>query len=175
MLIPLCQQTTGCSVEACPLFRSRRTFHTTDPEEVGAFYEGHTLVPKTGRSLYDWSGDPEPISEALAWPLKGLLWSIEADDGWHPNWGKRPKSSSERARAVRKLVELGPPLIPVLGHRYLVGAPMVEGNPVLSMYGSDVIVYADDLESYLTIELTSQPWHASKYSELADMLGTGGT
>jgi hypothetical protein len=99
------------------------------------------------------------------------LWSIEADDSWHPNWGKRPASASERARVVRELAENGPQLIPVFQHRYLVGAPEVEGNPVLSMYGSDVIVYADDLESYLTIELTDQPWHVSRHGELAEMLG----
>jgi len=49
-----------------------------------------------------------------------------------------------------------PPLIRVFGHRYLVGEPLVTGNPVLSMYGADVIVYADDLASFLAAELAGQ-------------------
>jgi hypothetical protein len=147
------------------------TLHTPDPDQIGAFYQGHTLVPETGRSVYDWTGDPAPIRKALAWPLEGLLWSVEADDSWHPNWGERPESPSGRAATVRQLVEAGPPLIPVLGHRYLVGAPLDEGNPVLSIYGSDVIVYSDDLESCLAMDLTGQPSRASRYSELEGILG----
>jgi hypothetical protein len=147
------------------------TLHTTDPEMVGAFYEGSTLVAKTGRSLYDWLGDPDPIKEALAWPVDGLLWSIEADDIWHPNWGQRPDSESGRVEVIRALAESGPPLIPVFGHRYLVGIPLGEGNPVLSMYGADVIVYADDLEAYLANELAGQPARVSESTLLLDSLG----
>jgi hypothetical protein len=147
------------------------TLHTTDPEMVGAFYEGSTLVAKTGRSVHDWSGDPDPINKALAAPVDGLLWSIEAEDSWHPRWGPRPDTERGRVEVIRALAANAPPLIPVMGHRYLVGAPIVEGNPVLSMYGADVIVYADNLESYLASELAGQPWHVSKHGELADALG----
>ena len=146
------------------------TLHTPDPEQVGAAYEGQTLVPTTGRLMYDWTGPSEPIRTALEWPVYGLVRSIEADDWWHSTWGERPETATERARVVRRLVEQGPPLIPVCGHRYLVGAPLGDGNPILSIYGSDVIVYADDLGSFLAHELALRPRHATRY-EFADMLG----
>lgn len=145
--------------------------HTTDPEMVGAFYQGNTLVAKTGRSLHDWLGDADPINKALAWPVDGLLWSIEADDSWHPNWGRRPDSENGRVEVIRALAASGPPLVPVFGHQYLVGEPLVEGNPVLSMYGADVIVYADDLESYLASVLAGQPARVSESSLSLDSLG----
>jgi hypothetical protein len=44
-------------------------------------------------------------------------------------------------------------LVPVYGHRYLVcGADPLDG-PVLSIYGTDAIVYCPDLLSYLRAEL----------------------
>jgi hypothetical protein len=50
------------------------------------------------------------------------------------------------------LVAAAPGLIPVFGHRYLLARPCVVGNPVLSVYQSDIIVYGEDLRGYLLIE-----------------------
>lgn len=148
------------------------TLHTTDPEMVGAFYEGSTLVAKTGRSLQDWLGDAGPIDKALAWPVDSLLGSIEADSPrWHPNWGERPATKRGRVEVIRGLAASGPPLIPVFGHQYLLGEPLAEGNPVLSMYGADIIVYADDLESYLASVLAGQPARVSESSLSLETLG----
>ena len=40
-----------------------------------------------------------------------------------------------------------------MGHRYLVGEPLEVGNHVLSIYGSDVIVYAPSFGAWLVAEL----------------------
>jgi hypothetical protein len=40
-----------------------------------------------------------------------------------------------------------------MGHRYLVGAPLEAGNPVLSVYGLDVIVYGRSFGAWLIAEL----------------------
>jgi hypothetical protein len=45
-------------------------------------------------------------------------------------------------------VEKAPKLIPVYAHRYLLGEPCAAGNPVLSVWGPDIIVYAADLRDY---------------------------
>jgi len=131
------------------------TLHTPDPVMVGAHFEGSTLVPSTGRLFQDWLGDPRPIEAALAWPVEGLLWSIEANQDWYVGWGPRPRTAEEREAVVRRIAATGPALVPVYGHRYLVGDPQVAGNPVLSIYGTDVIVFAEDLRSYLIAELAS--------------------
>jgi hypothetical protein len=46
-------------------------------------------------------------------------------------------------------------LIPIYGHRYLVGEPCCAGNPVLSVHQSDIIVYGRDLREYLLREFAA--------------------
>jgi hypothetical protein len=129
------------------------TLHTTDPEMVGARFKGSTLIRATGRFFHDWTGDPAPIRAAIDWPITGLLRSIESDGSWLAAWGPRPKRTAERERLVRNLAKASPQLIPVGGHRYLVGPGEGIGNPVLSIYGADVIVYGSDFADYLVREL----------------------
>jgi hypothetical protein len=126
--------------------------HTPDPPMVGAFFRGSALFPAEGRQMPDWTGDPESIEAAIEWPLRGLLASIE-DVGWHATWGPRPNDPKEREARVRTLAGGGPQLIPVFGHRYLAGPPDRTGNPILSVYGSDVIILAAELGSWLPSEL----------------------
>lgn len=128
-----------------------QTLHTTDPERVQ--YVDRTIHAHIGRPFHDWQGGRTPIDDAMAWPLDGLLWSIEADDDWSRSWGDRPATAEARAAKVRELAAPSPPLVPLMGHRYLVGEPLVAGNPVLSVYGSDVIVYAPTFGAWLVAEL----------------------
>ena len=127
------------------------TLHTPDPPMVGARFEGSQLVPHSERQFPDWTGDPGAIEARMAWPLEGLLWSIEADESWYRTWGPRPDTKAEREAVVRQLAAAGPQLIPVFAHRCLVGSETA-GSPVLSLYGSDVIFYGPDLRSYLLVE-----------------------
>jgi hypothetical protein len=133
------------------------TLHTPDPEMVGAtFAGGYTLVPTTGRQFHDWTGDPAVIAERIAWPLEGLLWSIEQDHGWFAEWGERPRTEAHREAKVRELAAAGAQLVPICGHRYLAGSPDRVGNPVLSIYGADTIIYAGNLRLFLPLELGLQ-------------------
>ncbi|MGM0123272.1 hypothetical protein IGI37_000638 [Enterococcus sp. AZ194] len=43
------------------------------------------------------------------------------------------------------------PLIPIYSHRYLSTQYLID-NPVMSVYGCDVIYYGETLEKYLAIE-----------------------
>ena len=82
-----------------------------------------------------------------------MLRSIEDNQIWHPSWGPRPRERQHRDVVVRRLAAGGPQLIPIFGHRYLAGPGDRSGNPILSIYGSDVIVYASGLRVYLPFEL----------------------
>lgn len=131
------------------------TLHTPDPPMVGAFYSGPNgeLAAAERRQMPDWTGDSESIEAMLGWPLEGLLWSIEQEDGWHPRWGPRPRGRRQREARVRRLAADGAQLIPIFGHRYLAGPGDRSDNPVLSIYGADVIVYGANLRSYLPGDL----------------------
>ena len=100
---------------------------------------------------HDWTGPEEPIRRRLSWPLEGLLFDVE-NGVWHRQWGERPPRAEARADVVRNLVAAAPRLIPILGHRYLPAEPCEAGNPVLSVYQSDIISYGRDLEDYLAHE-----------------------
>ena len=64
----------------------------------------------------------------------GLLFDVEANDLWLGSWG-------------------APPLIPVVGHRYLLGHPLEARSPLLSTHESDVVVDGASLQRDLMPEL----------------------
>jgi hypothetical protein len=57
----------------------------------------------------------------------------------------------------RRVVKLVPPLIPVFSHRFLPAEPSTEGNPVLSVYQTDIIYYGMNWGSYFASEFEFPP------------------
>ena len=49
-------------------------------------------------------------------------------------------------------LEQAPKLIPLCGHRYIPAEPCEAGNPVFSIYQTDIICYGADLWQYLSNE-----------------------
>jgi hypothetical protein len=107
-----------------------------------------------GASFYDWRHHEEAIREAFDGPLEGLAFDAERNTLWADAWGERPGDSQALRETLRALLRAkAAPLIPVYGHRCLVGAPLRAGNPVLSIHQTDIITYGDDLRGYLLHEL----------------------
>ena len=109
--------------------------------------------PPAGARFYDWRDD-EALRRAFDWPVQGLAFDVEHNELWLEGWGSRPADPDARRIRLKQVVNAeAAPLIPVLGHRYLVGLPLEAGNPVLSIHQADIIVYGDDLRGYLLHEL----------------------
>lgn len=104
------------------------------------------------REGYDWRTDDQDIRKMLAWPLEGLLFDVENDALWWPEWGVRPATPEDRAEVVAEVVNKAPKLIPLISHRYLPSEPDEAGNPVFSVYQADVIYYGSDLADYFERE-----------------------
>lgn len=102
----------------------------------------------------DWTGDEESIRRMLAWPLEGLLFDVEKNGLWWPEWGDRPSVEPERAEIVTAVVAAAPKLIPIYSHRYIPEDPNEPGNPVFSVSQSDIIVYGSDLQDYFEHEFS---------------------
>lgn len=117
-------------------------------------YSGNVMVQSEKPSFYDWRKDTEAIKEALEWPLKGILFDVERNDLWLESWGVRPSQPEERQIRLSELIHEAPPLIPIIGHRYLVGTPVESGNPVLSVWQSDIICFGSDFRNFLILELS---------------------
>jgi hypothetical protein len=108
----------------------------------------------------DWN-DEQAVRAQLAWPFEGLLFDVEQSGLWWPEWGERPNRAAERAEVLRGVVHRAPTLIPILGHRYIPASPNEAGNPVFSVYQSDIIHYGADLHDYLGREENgwdAEPW-----------------
>jgi hypothetical protein len=102
--------------------------------------------------------DPGPAAQAelagaLEWPCEGLCFDLEHNRFWLEEWGPRPAELEAAMEVVKRAVRAAPRLIPIYGHRYLPERPAEAGNPVFSVYQTDIIYYGASLEEYLEAEL----------------------
>lgn len=51
----------------------------------------------------DWTNEAE-IRARLAWPYEGLLFDVEHNGLWWPEWGERPGTAGARAEGLRQVV-----------------------------------------------------------------------
>jgi hypothetical protein len=107
----------------------------------------------SGKGWPNWRNveDPE-IERMLNWPYEGMCFDIQNNALWPPTWGAKPTSLTEAFAVAKRKVEAAPTLIPILGHRYLPDRPSIEGNPVLSVYQTDIIYYGSNLWDYFRNE-----------------------
>lgn len=110
------------------------------------------LLDRRPSKGWDWRTDDAEIRRALEHPLEGLLFDVENNDLWWPEWGVKPASADERAEVVKAILSAAPRLIPLIGHRYIPDEPHESGNPIFSVVQSDVIYYGANLAEYFANE-----------------------
>jgi hypothetical protein len=128
-----------------------------------------------GERFPDWRlPASEFIRDRLAWPADSMCFDIEHNTFWMSAWGPKPDSLEAAQARARQAVRAAPFLVPISGHRYLPAVPCKAGNPVFSVYQTDIIYYGLDLPSYLCAEfkvpnsfpLPDAPRHIEFWSEL---------
>jgi hypothetical protein len=92
------------------------------------------------------------IARIMNWPFEGMCFDISNNVFWLDEWGEKPSTDEEAFAAAKTQLDLAPTLIPVYGHRYMPAAPDLAGNPVFSVYQTDIIYYGADLGNYLENE-----------------------
>ena len=103
----------------------------------------------------DWRGGaPIAIERQFAWPYDGICFDIEYNDFWLLEWGPRPTNLTDAFAIAAHAVRQAPVLIPICGHRYIPATPSESGNPIFSVYQTDIIYYGRDLLEYLENELS---------------------
>ncbi|MFX8441345.1 hypothetical protein ABTL81_20405, partial [Acinetobacter baumannii] len=80
------------------------------------------------------------------------LFDVENNAFWLAEWGSRPTETIARREIVQAAVAAAPTLIPLIGHRFLPSEPNEAGNPVFSVYQTDIIYYGANLEHYFNNE-----------------------
>lgn len=112
----------------------------------------------------NWRDDTEvEIRERLNWPVEGICWDVEYANFWMDAWGPKPTELSAAVAVVHQQVESAPRLIPIYSHRYLPAEPLQIGNPVFSIYQTDIIHYGYDLAHYLAREFRADPAKLPEY------------
>lgn len=104
--------------------------------------------------FYNWLNHKEEIQDRLNWPYRTIFEDVlGANKVWLKSWGKiRPNSDKEKERIFSEWFQQAPKVIPITGHRFVVNNGEKD-NPVLSIYGSDTIVYGWNMRHYLLNEL----------------------
>lgn len=104
----------------------------------------------------DWRrGSHDQIIKQLEWPFEGICFDIEHNSFWVPEWGPKPAALLEAYGVARAALGAAPRMIPVCGHRFLPDRPCQAGNPVFSIYQTDIIYYGSDLFDYFCNEFSS--------------------
>jgi len=130
--------------------RTEQRFGFRFPPDLRAFLQ--TGLP-VGEGFPNWrSADEAELREWLNLPLEGILFDIENNGFWLPEWGPTPPSLDVALQTARQLVRQAPRLIPVYRHRMIPDDPHAAGNPVFSVHQTDIIHYGLDLVDYLQHE-----------------------
>jgi hypothetical protein len=117
------------------------------------------------KSFPDWrNGNEYALAEKLRWPADGICFDIQHNNFWLNEWPTKPPSLDEALHVARREVAKAPTLIPIYSHRYIPAEPQLAGNPVFSVYQTDIIYYGIDLASYFAAEfgMALPPWTADE-------------
>ena len=122
------------------------------PFEVGMLLVMGVPVAEPWRQWHD------PEAQWLQWNeyvRDGIAFDVEHNEFWADRWGQRPSSLADQLATVHEQFETTiPPLFPLYSHRAVPlttsdGAANSDGNPVLSVHQTDVIVYGADLAAWM--------------------------
>ena len=136
---------TDAELDAC---EEEFGFHF--PADLREFL-GHAL-PVSDRFPNWRGGDREDLKSWLQLPVEGIVFDVQHNGFWLPEWGERPSDADAAAEVVRTLVAEAPKLIPIYAHRMIPDRPATAGNPVFSVHQTDIIYYGCNLRDYFLHE-----------------------
>lgn len=115
--------------------------------------DGNVLVEEYP-FFYNWLENDKEIKDKLKWPFETILDDVKgANAVWLKSWGIKPDAEEEVNKIVSDWYARTPSLLPLTSHRFIVSDLNLVHRPVLSVWGSDIIVYGWNLRSYLLKEL----------------------
>ncbi len=114
----------------------------------------------TSEGFPNWrSGSFEELRAWLDRPARGVCFDIERNGFWYDAWGAQPADLASACAIARERIAAAPTLVPVYAHRFIPDEPSLEGNPVFSVWQTDVIIYGADLCAYLQNEFGTDSHH----------------
>lgn len=132
-----------------------QTFNFRFPLDCKAFL--HNALPATEGFIH-WrqtlhSGKMErEVKQRLKIPLDGILYDVMKNNFLLDIWGEKLLNLDSRKDHFDKISNQCPVLIPLYKHRYMSTSSYTGGNPVYSIYNSDIICAGNDLSSWIKTE-----------------------
>lgn len=100
--------------------------------------------------LFDWKNVTKAQYDSkIERVLEGVLFDVKHNVYWHPSFGAKPENLEERVAIIKERFRSWPKLAPIYKHRFLPVEPLKSGNPVLSIWQTDIIAYGENLIDYL--------------------------
>ncbi|MBO9204845.1 MULTISPECIES: hypothetical protein [Niastella] len=135
-----------------------RILHAIDRKEEimykESFDENSPIITEKRPFFYNWLEDETEIKERFEWPYRTILQDVLGVNGvWLQSWGPCPQTDEDKTSIFLSWFNKTPRLLPVRGHRFSVSDPDLKDKPVLSVWGSDIIVYGWNFRHYLLHEL----------------------
>jgi hypothetical protein len=166
-LVDLLTETAGIQFDAGltdnEIADVEHTFEFRFPPDLAEFLQ--TALPVSD-GFPNWRTESsESIRKRLDSPLVGVLFDVELNDFWLPEWGARPANLDDALEKTRSLIKQAPKLIPIYIHRMMPDRPHKIGNPVFSVHQTDIIYYGVDLRDYLIHEFLNATHADSRSSD----------
>jgi len=112
-----------------------------------------TATLPSGPGFPDWRNRPrDAMDEWRAQLVDGIHFDVLDNVFWPRAWPARPDSPAESRQIVAERLAEAPALIPIYSHRGIPNEPLEAGNPVFSVWQTDIIIYGNDLADYLRQE-----------------------
>lgn len=106
------------------------------------------------------------IRDRMNWCLEGMLLDVEQNKFWFYEWGAKPADLTLAKKKCEEEYRKAPKLIPIYAHRYIPETPAEAGNPVFSVYQTDIIYYGENLYSYLMVEFNLKTYDEIEYDNI---------
>jgi hypothetical protein len=139
-------ESIGPGLSASEIQAVERQFKCMFPPDLRRLLQFAMPIGPKFPNWRDVSG--EDLQGRFDWPLDGICFDVEHANFWLPEWGRKPSDPEDRRGRVRRAISQAPRLIPIFAHRYIPVVPHQNGNPVFSVYQTDIIYYGNDLAGY---------------------------
>lgn len=108
-----------------------------------------------GEKWVDWrTNNEEEIKSRFDWSYEGICFDIEHNNFWLEEWGIQPTNLADAFEVAKTEIAKAPKLIPIFSHRFIPDRPNKSGNPIFSVYQTDIIIYGINLPIYLQNEFS---------------------
>ncbi len=100
--------------------------------------------------FFDWKNVTQSTyADRIKWVLDGVVFDLENNSFWDSSLGEKPEAIPDQITTVKAAFSTWPKLAPIFEHRFLPIEPLRSGNPVLSIWQTDIINYGENLLDYL--------------------------